>query len=148
MPARRGPAIIRRGRSGAALRFRLSRAAMVRFEVVREIGAPEELEPKLDHGERGFAPSASGQRADGTGAVARGARPGATAGARRAVAPAASGRFSVRGRRGLNRLRFSGRVRGRPLAAGAYVLRAVAVDRAGRTSPPRALPFRIGRPEH
>jgi hypothetical protein len=54
----------------------------------------------------------------------------------------------VRGRRGLNRLRLSGRIRGRPLAPGSYVLRAVAVDLAGRTSAPLAVPFRIGREQN
>jgi hypothetical protein len=44
----------------------------------------------------------------------------------------------------VNRLRFSGRVRGRQLAPGGYVLEAVAVDRAGRTSAPTAVRFRIG----
>src|SRR5215207_7844526 len=33
--ARRGPAIVRRGRAGAGLRFRLSKPAVVRFHVVR-----------------------------------------------------------------------------------------------------------------
>jgi hypothetical protein len=61
---------------------------------------------------------------------------------------ATGGRFAVRGRLGLNRLRFSGRVRGRPLAPGTYVLRAVAVDLAGRTSAPLALPFRILRQQN
>jgi hypothetical protein len=60
---------------------------------------------------------------------------------------ASGGRFVVRGRLGLNRLRFSGRVRGRPLAPGAYVLRAVAVDRAGLTSGPVAVRFAIARRE-
>jgi hypothetical protein len=59
--------------------------------------------------------------------------------------PSAGGHFGVHGRRGLNRLRFSGRVRGRPLAEGAYVLEAVAADRTGRTSAPVATRFRIGR---
>ena len=61
---------------------------------------------------------------------------------------ATAGRFAVRGKLGLNRLRFSGRVRGRPLAPGTYVLRAVAVDLAGRTSAPAALPFRILRQQN
>jgi hypothetical protein len=110
-PSRRGPAVRRRGRGGTALRFRLSRAALVRFEVVRVAAEPEDLAPKTTH---------SGERFAG------------------------GGRFAVRGRRGLNRLRFSGRVRGRPLAPGAFVLRAVAVDRAGRPSEPQAVRFRIG----
>ena len=118
-PARRGPAIVHRGRAGTGLRFRLSRAALVRFEVVRGGGAPEDFAPKPDSDR--FAPRASGARA-----------------------PSIGGRFSARGRRGLNRLRFSGRVRARPLAPGAYVLQAVAVDRAGRKSAAIAVRFRIG----
>jgi hypothetical protein len=53
------------------------------------------------------------------------------------------GRFSVRARRGLNRLRFSGRIKGRPLAPGGYVLHAVAVDRKHRESAPATVRFRI-----
>lgn len=113
-PARRGPAIVRRGRAGAALRFRLSRGAVVRFEVVPAAGTPGDLAPKTRRSGSSFA---------------------------------SGGRFAVRGRRGLNRLRFSGRVRGRPLAPGAYLLRAVAVDRGGRPSAPQELRFRIGREE-
>lgn len=112
-PARRGPAIVRRG--GAGLRFRLTRPARVRFEVIRAGGGPEDLAPKPD------ARSSSG--------------------------PSPGGRFAVRGKRGLNRLRFSGRVRGRPLAPGAYILRAIAVDRADRESAPTAVRFSIVRPE-
>ena len=93
VPARRGPAIVRRGRVGAGLRFRLSKAALVRFLVTP---GPERL------------------------------------------------RFQVRGRHGLNRMRFSGRIRGRALAEGAYTLAAVAVDRAGRASTPSAFRFGIG----
>jgi hypothetical protein len=91
VPALRGPALSRRGRAGAALRFRLTRPATVRLAVV--------------------------------------AIPGSTA-----PAPAATRWLSVRGRRGLNRLRFSGRLRGRPLASGSYRLLALAIDRAGRRS--------------
>ena len=114
-PARRGPPLARSGRAGAALRFRLSRPAQVRFEVVQGGGEPVDLAPKLD----------------------------ADRFARRGHAPASGGRFAISGRRALNRLRFSGRVRGRPLAPGAYMLRAVAVDRAGRGSAPVAVRFRI-----
>jgi hypothetical protein len=91
--ARRGPAIVRRGRTGAALRFRLSRAALVRFQV-----------------------KPGGERT----------------------------RFQVHGRRGLNRMRFTGRIRGRALADGGYTLTAVALDRAWRSSVPVAIRFRIG----
>ena len=128
LPAKRGPAISRRGRAGAALRFRLSRPALVRFEVAPTGGAPEDRAPKTDGGR--FGPGVDGGR------LAPSPR-----------GPASGGRFTVRGRRGLNRLRFSGRVRGRALAAGAYVLSAVAVDRGGRKSATRAIRFRIGRVE-
>jgi hypothetical protein len=101
--ARRGPAIVRRGRAGASLRFRLSKPAMVRFRVT----APgDEARPDAERG-----------------------------------------RFQVRGRRGLNRMRFTGRVRGRPLADGGYLLSGVAVDRAGRRSGPAVARFRVGTPE-
>jgi hypothetical protein len=127
MPAKRGGALIRRGRAGAALRFRLSRPALVRFEVVRSGGAPEDLAPKAWTDES--APKPDSDRFTPNASAAR--------------APSTGGRFSAPGRRGLNRLRFSGRVGGRPLAEGAYVLRAVARDRAGRTSASTARRFRI-----
>jgi hypothetical protein len=123
-PARRGPAIVHRGRAGAALRFRLSRAALVRFEVTPAAGVRDDFEP--DAVERRLA-----QRL-GRGGHGR----------------ASGGRFAVRGRRGLNRLRFSGRMRGRALARGAYTLRAVAVDRTGRVSAPAELRFGIREPEN
>ena len=105
-PAKRGPAIVSRGRSGAGLRFRLSRAALVRFRLWGWSSGPVKA--------RGLNwPSP------------------------------VRGRFQVRGRRGLNRMRFTGRLRGRPLPVGAYILEAVAVDRAGRLSAPSAVTFRI-----
>jgi hypothetical protein len=104
-PARRGPAVMRRGRAGTGLRFRLSKPALVRFRV-------------LDWGE-------GEQR-------------------RVRIAPDRA-RFQVRGRRGLNRMRFTGRIRGRPLPDGAYILTAVATDRAARSSAPSATRFRVGR---
>jgi len=107
-PAKRGPAIVSGGRSGASLRFRLSRAARVRFRV---------------WGWGGGQVKALG----------------------RIWPSAVRGRFQVRGRRGLNRMRFTGRLRGRPLPAGAYILEAVAFDRAGRMSAPSAVRFRIAR---
>ncbi|HEX6585045.1 MAG TPA: hypothetical protein VF056_15700 [Thermoleophilaceae bacterium] len=128
LPAKRGPAIVRRGRAGAALRFRLSRPALVRFEVAPTGGAPEDRAPKVDGGRLG--PGVDGWR------LAPSPRE-----------PSLGGRFTVRGRRGLNRLRFSGRVRGRALAAGAYVLSAAAVDRGGRKSATKAVRFWIGRGE-
>ena len=121
--AKRGPATARGGRVGAALRFRLSRPARVKFEVVP-------VSPSQN-----FAPMRWTGRERAAARVRRRL-------ARERFAP--GGRFSVRGRRGLNRLRFSGRVRGRALALGPYVLRALAVDRAGRSSVPVGVRFQIG----
>ena len=53
------------------------------------------------------------------------------------------GRFGVRGRRGLNRLRFTGRLRGRPLPTGSYRLVAQAIAAEGLPSPPASVDFRI-----
>ncbi len=53
------------------------------------------------------------------------------------------GRFSVRGHRGPNRLRFTGRLRGRALPAGRYRLTAQAVDGDGLASAPENVGFRI-----
>ena len=92
--ARRGPALARHGRAGAALRFRLSEPATVHFTIAA---------PRV--------------------------------------------RFQLRGRRGLNRLRFSGRVRGRQLADGKYGLTAIARGRTGLESAPATVPFRIETPQ-
>jgi hypothetical protein len=54
-----------------------------------------------------------------------------------------SRRFSVQGRLGLNRLRFTGRLRGRALPAGAYRLTATAIAPGGLVSPPARVGFRI-----
>jgi hypothetical protein len=94
--AKRGPAVVRTGRIGAALRLRLSRPARVEFEVTS--GRP-----------RGRS----------------------------------LGRFSIRGRKGLNRLRFTGRLRGRALPPGPYRLAAQAIGRDGLASAPASTGFRI-----
>jgi hypothetical protein len=52
-------------------------------------------------------------------------------------------RFQVRGRRGLNRMRFTGRIRGRRLASAGYVLTGVAMGRRGLESAPASVRFRI-----
>jgi len=39
-------------------------------------------------------------------------------------------------------MRFTGRLHGRALPPGSYILEAVATDRAGRTSAPAAIRFR------
>jgi hypothetical protein len=56
-------------------------------------------------------------------------------------------RFQVRGRRGVNRMRFSGRIRGRRLPPGDYELTAVATGRTGLESAPASLRFRIANPQ-
>ena len=115
-PTRRGGAIIKRG--GASLRFRLSRSAVVRFEAVPARTDPDDFAPK---------PGAA-------------SRPRATASRPRTTT---GGSFSVRGKRGLNRLRLSGRIKARPLAPGDYFLTATATDRARRRSSPTAVSFTI-----
>jgi hypothetical protein len=115
--AKKGPAVSRSGRAGTSLSFRLPRPASVRFRVLRTDTRRSRTGP-------GPAPAL---------------RPPPRA---EATNPE-RGRFSVPGRRGLNRLRFSGRVRGRPLPAGAYRLVAVAVDRSGDVSATQSAGFRI-----
>jgi hypothetical protein len=170
-PARRGPAIARRGRAGTGLRFRLSKPALVRFHVIdwgegsrfhtsqwaehlrsQAMDRAEHLRfqalerdgrlrfQTTDRGERlRFPATDRGRRA----ALPMTARP---QGVPLRLRPAReSARFQVRGRPGLNRMRFTGRIRGRALSKGVYILTAVAIDRAGRTSAPAAARFRIGR---
>jgi hypothetical protein len=99
--ARRGPAIVRAGRTGTSLSFRLSRRAKVEFTVTRA---------------RLPWPTAARE----------------------------VGRFSIRGRKGLNRLRFTGRLRGRALSPGHYRLAAQAIAHVGIASPGQtAVGFRI-----
>ena len=65
----------------------------------------------------------------------------------RAWATLYRGRFQVHGRRGLNRMRFTGRLRGSALPRGTYILEAVATDPVGRMSAPAAIRFRtVDRP--
>jgi hypothetical protein len=51
--------------------------------------------------------------------------------------------FNKPSKAGTNRYRFSGRLRGKKLAPGAYRMRAVAVDAEGHKSAPKYAPFRI-----
>jgi hypothetical protein len=119
--ARRGPTVTKSGRTGTSLRFRLSRAAKVEFRVtgLRFSGPPWAriggVEAMATSGPRGRTP----------------------------VLPRELGRFSVRGRRGLNRFRFTGRLRGRALRAGSYRLTAQAIARDGLASTQTSLEFRI-----
>jgi hypothetical protein len=119
--AKRGPAVRRTGRLGTSLRFRLSGPAKVEFRVTS---------PRL--------PGPPAARLPSGGAPAQTTHAGRAPLVHREI-----GRFSVRGRRGLNRLRFSGRLGGRAMPAGAYRLTAQAVDRSGRASPPADVGFRV-----
>ncbi len=60
-------------------------------------------------------------------------------GARRAL----KGSFTHKGKAGANRLRFTGRLRGRKLRRGAYVLAATSKDGAGNVAKVKRLRFRI-----
>jgi hypothetical protein len=119
--ARRGPAVTRTGRTGTSLRFRLSGPAKVQFRVTS---------PRLP-GTLAFAARSAGTRTAGV-------EWGRTPLVRREI-----GRFAVFGRGGLNRLRFSGRLRGRSLPAGQYRLTGRTIDRAGRASASATTGFRI-----
>jgi hypothetical protein len=132
--AKRGPALTRTGRSGTSLRFRLSRPAKVEFRVT----SPRLPGPPLPRAPSGGA--AAGPQWDGN-SLARREVSGFTV--RVPLVYREIGRFSVRGRRGTNRLRFTGRLRGRALPAGAYRLTAQATDRSGRASPSVDVGFRV-----
>jgi hypothetical protein len=56
------------------------------------------------------------------------------------------GALRQRGHAGSNRLTFPGRLRGRPLKPGRYVLVAVATDAAGNASSRRRAAFRVVTP--
>jgi homogentisate 1,2-dioxygenase len=55
------------------------------------------------------------------------------------------GSFTRNAKAGTNRVRFSGRLKGRRLAPGRYRLRAVAVDAAGNRSKAKFVTFRVVR---
>jgi hypothetical protein len=133
--AKRGPAVRRTGRSGTSLRFRLSLPAKVEFRVT----SPRLPGPPLPGPPRGGGRAPKAQR-EGT-PLARGEVGRFTV--RAPLVYREIGRFSVRGRRGANRLRFTGRLRGRALPAGAYRLTAQATDRDGLASPVVSAAFRV-----
>jgi hypothetical protein len=133
--AKRGPAVTRSSRSGTSLRFRLSRPAQVELRVMspRLPGPPLTSTPSGG----GRAPEVQGERAR----LARGEVGDFTV--RAPLVYREIGRFSIRGRRGTNRLRFTGRLRGRALPAGPYRLTAQATDRDGVASPAASAAFRV-----
>jgi hypothetical protein len=133
--AKRGPAVTRTGRSGTSLRFRLSRPAKVEFRVTSP-RLPGPSLPRMPSGggrapetQREGTPLASGEVGRFT--------------VRAPLVYREIGRFSVRGRRGPNRLRFTGRLRGRALPAGPYRLTAQATDGNGLASPAASAAFRV-----
>jgi glucose/arabinose dehydrogenase len=107
-PARSGPSVVRPGRRGATLSFRLDEPATVTVTVGRGI---------------------VGSRVRGRCRVV------AHAAARPCtIWRTVKGSFRVSGRRGLNRLHFSGRINHHALAPGHYRLNLRARDAAGRVS--------------
>jgi hypothetical protein len=53
------------------------------------------------------------------------------------------GSLVAKGKAGKNKLRFSGKLHGKPLPPGRYLAKATAVDSAGRKSTPRSTPFKV-----
>jgi hypothetical protein len=107
-------------RRGTSVVYHLSEAARVRFGVQRAV---------------------PGVRSRGRCLPLRGKPP---AGAKRCTAyRVMKGSFSDVGEAGVNRVRFTGRLRGRSLAPGAYRLVAIARDAAGNGSRARQRTFRI-----
>jgi subtilisin-like proprotein convertase family protein len=117
--ARRGPSIA--ARRGSRVSYRLSEAATVRFRVER---------------------AAAGRRSRG-----RCVRPTRRNARRRKCTRFVRLRraFAHRGRAGVNRFRFTGRLGGRRLRPRRYRLTGVATDAAGNRSSPRRARFRIVR---
>jgi len=109
--AARGSSIVKRGSSRVA--FTLSERARVRFEVERAVGGRRV-------GGRCVASTRSNRRAPRCTRYAR-----------------LRGSFSHAAKSGRNAIRFSGRLRGRKLAAGRHRLRAVATDAARNASSAR-----------
>jgi hypothetical protein len=138
-PAKRGPAVTRTGRTGASLRFHLSRPATVEFRVT----TPRLPDPSGPRTPAARAPLA--RHAIGRSPVRPPHTYRQTGGfpVRSPLAHREIGRFFVRGRRGTNRLRFTGRLRGRRLPAGPYRLTAQATDRDGLTSSAASTAFRV-----
>jgi hypothetical protein len=138
-PAKRGPAVTRTGGPGTSLRFRLSRPATVEFRVTSP-RLPDPSVPRTPTVRAPLARQAIG-RVSVRAPLARQAI--GRFSVRSPLVYREIGRFWVRGRRGANRLRFTGRLRGRPLPTGPYRLTAQATDRNGLTSPAASAAFRV-----
>ena len=118
-PARSGQSIVRAGRRGATLSFRLDEPATVTLTVQRAV-----------HGSR-----INGRCRVAAHTVARPCT----------VWRAVKGSFRVHGKQGLDRLHFSGRINHHALVAGGYRLVLRARDQAGRVSDPARVRFSISR---
>ncbi|HEU0019901.1 MAG TPA: hypothetical protein VFQ14_06385, partial [Thermoleophilaceae bacterium] len=119
---RRKFAVARRAsqrRRGTTVRFTLSEAARVELTVLRKV---------------------KGRRSGGR------CKQRAQKGRRCTIARTVGPLPQRAGRKGDNSVRFLGRVRGRALTPGAYVLRLSATDAAGNRSQPKALRFSVVSP--
>jgi glucose/arabinose dehydrogenase len=121
IPARSGPSVVRVGRRGATVSFRLDEPATVTFTVGRAF---------------------TGNRINGRCRLGAHPRRGAQS---CTVWRPVNGSFRVNGKRGLNRLHFSGRIGHRALAPGRYRLNLGARDAANRVSGPVRARFTISR---
>ena len=119
---RTGPSILAAARAGTTVAYNLSEPASVRFTVKRAV---------------------PGVRSKGACRRARGKPP-----ARRKRCSAyvtVKGSFDAKAKMGVNRFRFTGRLRNRSLGTGAYQLVAIATDTAGNRSKTAQRAFRIKR---
>ncbi|HMJ36966.1 MAG TPA: choice-of-anchor Q domain-containing protein [Baekduia sp.] len=108
-------------RAGTTVKYKLTRAARVRFTVER---------------------ATKGRRVHGTCAAAKRSNAGKPACVRYVTVAGSLTRASTAG---ANRFRFAGRLGGRALPAGGYRLRAVATDLGGRRSVAKLVRFRIAK---
>jgi hypothetical protein len=121
IPARSGPSVVRVGRRGATVSFRLDEPATVTFTAGRAF---------------------TGSRINGRCRLGAHSRPGARS---CTVWRTVKGSFRVNGKRGLNRLHFSGRIGHHGLAPGHYRLNLRARDSANRESETVRARFTISR---
>jgi hypothetical protein len=119
IPARSGPSVMRAGRRGATVSFRLDEPATVTFTVGRGL---------------------SGHRVNGRCRVAAHVATRSCT-----VWRTVTGSFRVNGKRGLNRVHFSGRIGRRALPPGHYRLNLRARDSANRLSETARIRFTISR---
>jgi glucose/arabinose dehydrogenase len=120
-PARSGPSVVRNGKRGTIVTFRLDEPAIVTV-IVRRVRRGRMIRGRCQRGTR------SHRKAQHC-----------------TLWSAVRGSFRITGRRGSNRLRFTGRIAGRTLAPGGYRLILRARDRAGSLAKPARARFSIRR---